>query len=279
MEIKRSLFDTYDEFEKLVELQNITYKHRNLHFTPESFIFWYKNNPCGNVLSVNAFDGDKMVAHYACIPIEMNIAGRVVKGIHSMATVTHPDYRGRGLFRSLAQQTYEIAQQEGYEFVSGVANANSFPGFIKYLGFYLIDRLDVKWGWGKVINTSSDKICYGNWGIERLNWRMRKSEDYSKQSNCIYGIHGIKVGVKTVLCSFNKETIDSVDIKTSLNILRPFNLYIGLGADLSKGHYFNFPKFVKHSPFNLIFKDLTGGKLPILSNKDIFFQLIDFDVA
>lgn len=279
MEIRQSFFETEYELQQLVDLQNITYKDRGLHFSTDSFRFWYKSNPCGNVISVNAFDGDKMVAHYACIPIEMRIAGRIAKGIHSMATVTHPDYRGRGLFRTLAQKTYEIAQQEEYEFVSGVANANSYPGFIKHLGFYLIDRLDVKWGWGKVINTSENKLCYGNWDLARLNWRLKKYSYYSKHGNYAYGMYHVRIGIKTLLCTFEKETIDEIVLKRSLNILRPFNLYIGLGADLSKGHYFNFPKFVKHSPFNLIFKDLTGGKLPPIGRDNIFFQLIDFDVA
>lgn len=279
MEIKQSFFDTDEEFSQLVELQNIVYKERGLKFTSDGFKFWYNQNPCGKVLSVNAFDNNKMVAHYACIPVEWVISGRIVKGIHSMATVTHPDYRGKGLFKLLAQRTYDIAKKEGYEFVSGVANANSYPGFIKHLGFYLIERLDVKWGWGKVKNTSADKLCYGNWSDERLSWRLKKSIIYTKKRNYVYGLYNTKIGIKTLMCSFDEKALLHINLKESRNILRPFNLYIGLGADISKGHYFNFPKFIKHSPFNLIFKDLTDGRLPKINKNEILFQLIDFDVA
>ncbi len=58
---------------------------------------------------------------------------------------------------------------------------------------------------------------------------------------------------------------------------RPLNLYIGLGADVSKGFYFNIPSFIKRPPFNLVFKDLTGGRIPRINKDDIFLQLIDLD--
>ena len=41
----------------------------------------------------------------------------------------------------------------------------------------------------------------------------------------------------------------------------------------------NVPKFIRPSPFNLIFMDLTEGKLPKVTKENIFFQLFDFDVA
>lgn len=279
MEIKQSFFETDQEFAQLVELQNIVYKERGLKFSIEGFKYWYVTNPVGRVISVNAFENDKMVAHYACIPVEWIISGRIVKGIHSMATVTHPDYRGRGLFTLLAQKTYDIAKNEGYEFVAGVANANSYPGFIKHLGFYLIDKLDVKWGWGKVNNSCNSKSCYGYWNDVRLSWRLNKSVNYSRCGNCVYGIHKTKIGIKVLVCTFDRQILSNIKLKKSNNFLRPFNLYIGIGADLSKGYYFNLPQFIKHSPFNLIFKDLTEGNLPKINKNDIMFQLIDFDVA
>ena len=58
-----------------------------------------------------------------------------------------------------------------------------------------------------------------------------------------------------------------------------FNIYVGLGVEKKGGIYFNLPKFVKRSPFNLIFKDLTAGQLPEITKDNIFFQLLDYDVA
>lgn len=38
----------------------------------------------------------------------------------------------------------------------------------------------------------------------------------------------------------------------------------------------NLPAFLKPSPLNLVFKDLSE-KLPILKSQDILFEFIDFD--
>lgn len=275
-EIRQTFFETDQEFKQLVELQNAVYGEKS--FTTEIFKFWYIDNPQGRVLSFNAFVGEKMIAHYACIPIQMKIGKCIVEGIHSMATVTHPDYRGKGLFKQLARLTYDYAKEHGYKFVLGVANKNSFPGFIKYFNFTFIAQLDVKWGWGNIGGCKRDIIYSRYWDAQSLAWRLNKPR-YAWYKNMIVGKYKNIVGLKTLMGYFTPELIKRTGIRETKNIFRPFNLYIGLGADLSKGCYFNFPKFIKHSPFNLIFLDLTDGELPPVNRDNIFFQLIDFDVA
>ena len=50
--------------------------------------------------------------------------------------------------------SYDYAAQNGFEFVVGVANANSYPGFIKYFDFQDIGMLEVLIGSRKGIETS-----------------------------------------------------------------------------------------------------------------------------
>lgn len=278
LDIRRSFFLEDIEFEKLVELQNIVYKDRGITFNKEGFKKWYIENPDGKVISFNAFHNDKMVAHYACIPIKMNIGGRIVNGIESMATVTHPDYRGKGLFKHLANLTYQFAKDEGYEFVIGVANANSTPGFIKYFNFTLVSQLDVKIGIGTNISQEKNKIYKRYWTQDTINWRINCSNNkyFLKDTSKIIGsYHKI---IQTFMGTFNKDTLAICNLVKHKFSFKPY-LYVGLGADI-KGCYFKIPKFIKRSPFNLIFMDLTDdGKLPKMTKNNVFFQLIDFDVA
>ena len=58
----------------------------------------------------------------------------------------------------------------------------------------------------------------------------------------------------------------------------PCCLYVGIGADLPWS-YCRVPSFVKHSPFNLVFCDLTNGNLPKMTADNVFYQLLDFDVV
>ncbi|MCB0395311.1 MAG: GNAT family N-acetyltransferase [Flavobacteriales bacterium] len=76
-----------------------------------------------------AFDGDKPAAHYAVLPVPMTIKGKDVIAVQSADTMTHSDYRGRGLFIKLAKMTYELAAKEGAKLVFGWPNKNSYPGF------------------------------------------------------------------------------------------------------------------------------------------------------
>ena len=84
----------------------------------------------------------------------------------------------------------------------------------------------------------------------------------------------IKVGFKKLVCNNGSDLVTLPKLH-----FRPFNLYIGYGADLNKGFYVNIPKFIEHSPFNLIFRDLTDGTLPEVNKDNILFELMDFDVA
>lgn len=272
--IKQFLFDDNDKFlSQLVDLQNIVYEGNHI-FTIEVFRYWYLENPMGRVISFNAFFGDELAAHYACIPYKMMIEGRIVLGLLSMATVTHPNHRGNGLFKQLAKATYDYAAKNDYEFVIGVANANSFHGFMKYFPFTFVSKLDVKIGFGGKITANKNKLFSTYWDKDSLEWRLAcVGRKYNKQKNSICG--KFKPCVETFMGKFPSELISEIDLQKGSNT--SLKLYVGLGADI-KSLYFEVPKFIKHSPFNLIFLDLTG-KLPEINKDNVFFQLIDFDVA
>ncbi len=66
-------------------------------------------------------------------PVECN--GTKYTGVQSGDTMTHKKHMGKGLFTSLANMTYELAQQEKIDFVFGFPNENSYHGFVKKLGW------------------------------------------------------------------------------------------------------------------------------------------------
>ena len=173
----------------------------------------------------------------------------------------------------MAERTYQYAVEKNYKYVIGVANANSTHGFIRYLGFNLIGPLTFKIGVGDNLYHRKDYTFSRYWDNEIIEWRLRNpSYKYFKNGDVI--VSPIKPG-------FKKLVYHDKDRRVSLNKLhgRPFNLYIGFGADLSKGVYCGIPKFIKHSPFNLIFRDLTNGALPEVTRDNILLELLDFDVA
>lgn len=238
------------------------------------YLKWqYADNPVGPIVGFNAYMGDVLAAHYVTMPIYMNIEGKKTLGVLSLNTATHPDHRGKRLFSILAERTYQYATENGYKFVIGVANANSTHGFIKNLNFKLIGPLTFKIGIGTSIYPKRDYTFTRYWDKELMAWRLKNpSMEYFKNSDLI--VSPIKVGFKKLVCH------NGADLATLSKLhLRPLNLYIGYGADLSKGCYVNLPKFIERSPFNLVFRDLTDGQLPVVTKDNILFELLDFDVA
>jgi GNAT superfamily N-acetyltransferase len=280
--IKRSDFSDFKDLESLVDLQNVVYSGKHT-FTTEVFRFWYLDNPNGKVLSFNAWDRETMAAHYAVIPTRMNIDGRVTKGLLSMATVTHPDHRGKGLFKTLAKATYECAATEGYEFVVGVANDNSYPGFIKYFPFEDVGVLDVLIGTNNGIKADGEKLFSVCWDAKTIAWRTKEFK-YSFYGNSVYGTIGfgsLKTipFVKTYMGTFDEQVLKSTSIPCRHSGTRFMTLYVGMGSNARKIGYINAPKMFHKSGFHLIFMDLTKGQLPKMTCDNVFFQLIDFDVA
>ena len=116
------------------------------------YLKWlYVDNPEGEVVGFNAIEGDRLAAHYVCVPMRVNIHGASMRVLLSLNTATHPDFQGQGLFTKLAERTYEAGTTDGFHAVYGVANANSTPGFLRKLAFDLISPLESKMGTGLLV--------------------------------------------------------------------------------------------------------------------------------
>lgn len=262
-----------DSLTQILNLLNLSFP-KATKFNIQYLKWQYADNPLGEIVGFNAFYKDALAAHYVTMPIEMSIYGEKRRGLLSLNTATHPEHRGKRLFSILADKTYSYAAEHGYDYVIGVANANSTHGFLKNLGFYLISPLLVRIGLSSDIYSNISKPCLRIWDENTLQWRLSNpSAQYFSSKNVIFGNRG-PAGVKLIM-GHTDYTLQLPEPSP----IRPVNLYIGLGADLADVHYYSLPQFIKHSPFNLIFKDLTGGTIPKISSDDILFQLIDFDVA
>jgi len=249
------------------------------NFTNEYIKWEYADNPAGNIVGFNAFEGDEIAAHYVTQPVIANVFGEEMKGLLSLNTATHPKHQGKKLFVTLADMTYKYAEENGYRFVFGVANANSTPGFIKKLGFQLVAPLVAKVGFGKIkTNNSHNDFCFERvWNPELLSWRL-------KNPIRNYGICGDyicapteKYGINAIIGDFHPELLNQV-LHKKISSLNPLKLFMGLDNSINwkKSMYFDIPQKMRPSPLNLIFKDLRGGNIK-LDASTVKFRAIDFD--
>jgi GNAT superfamily N-acetyltransferase len=135
-------------------------------FTKEYIQWQYADNPDGNIVGFNAYDGETLAAHYVTQPMQAVVRGVEMKGLLSLNTATHPQHQGKGLFVKLANQTYSYAAEQGYDFVIGVANQNSVHGFTKKMGFQLVGQLHALLGIGALPYSSESQFVRLLQGLE-----------------------------------------------------------------------------------------------------------------
>lgn len=95
----------------------------------------FRDNPAGHGVINLVWDGNVLASHYAVTPVYVRISGKDWLTGLSGTTMTHPDYRGRGLFPILARKTYSRMAELGMAMVWGFPNVLSHRGFVRDLGW------------------------------------------------------------------------------------------------------------------------------------------------
>jgi hypothetical protein len=271
------------ELEKVTALLRRVWPN-NPRFSLE-FIEWlYRDNPNGAAIAYNAFHGDEVAAHYVVVPFAVEIEGRIAKSALALNAAVDARHRGQSLFRRLAEMTHERAVAVGVDHIVAIANANSTPGFLRYLGFSLVTQLDVRFCLtpprpsGAVIDWQWRR----RWSAEDLSWRLANpggnywlapNDDFS----CVVGTTKY-LGVRAVL---KVETDPLLRRQIEKQLVRratwPPLLWFGKSPALKPWASVAVPMRLRPSPFNLIFRDLTSRRSRLTPER-MHFEAADFDV-
>lgn len=246
-------------------------------FTPQALAWRYRDNPDGLVVGFDAWDGERLAAHYVTCPTTARIGGASVRGLLSLNTVTDPDYGGQGLFTRLAQATYEAGAAGGHGFVIGVANANSTPGFLKKLDFQLVAPLEA----GVLLRRPRRFEAAGadfriDWTPRRLAWRLANPAS-------AYGVRD-RDGLTVISAPTHLPLVRCVGF-VSEGLTEPggaeglASLFIGLEprVDLATLGFLRLPRQLRPSPLNLIYRRLGDPAPQSLDAARTAIGFLDFD--
>ena len=265
------------------ELMEVCFPDSNFDFSVIYLNWLYKDNPIGHVIGFNAFDSDqKLVGHYATIPVQSYFERQKEKGLLSLNTAIHPSVRGKGLFTRLAQATYDWAKELKFRYVIGVANQNSTHGFKDRLGFNVVSPLDVKIGFGLPEKDSAKPDEYRFKPVQNLSylkWRLsRPGADYRfvERSGAILSPTHIP-GLSVVLGHCSDENVDALKVSSASCHIAP-TLWMGLGSQMNSSGkcMITLPECLRPSPLNFIFLDLSG-KGRRLKKNEVYFSPLEFD--
>ena len=237
-------------------------------FSYEYLDWLYFKNPCGPVLGFNAFHEEKIIGHYAVIPLLSSINGQEDKILLSLNTAIDKSHRNKKIFTDLANKTFSLAIDEGYDHVIGVANSKSITGFVKYLGFKVLHRLDAFISFTAPQFDERDSFIL--WNKELSKWRLSspKTKFFSNNTH-IFSSYRIIFNALHSKLNFN----NFVKEKTAM----PPYLIIGSKKAFTFNNFFYFtiPNFLKPSPLVLINKKLNNNSYEVDS---LLITTIDFDI-
>jgi hypothetical protein len=252
---------------------------KNNKLTPQYLEWIYKQNPNGEVIGFNAYNENRLAAHYALIPISANYKNQRIKALLSINTATMPKHQGQGLFTNLANKTYMKCMNLGFEIVFAVANASSIDGFINKLDFKHIGQLDtfISFTYPRKIVVKNLEKCL-TFPLPKKVFKWRLSNPNYKY--CEYNIGGISVISK----NFNIFSRFILKISDSDSYGKQFtkpkiNFWIGISNSYSWSERplmgIKIPNFLKPSPLHLIYKNLSSDIK--LNKASIHFEAINFD--
>ena len=252
------------------------------------YLTWlYEKNPIGMAVGVDALHGEDVVGQVIAIPGEYNLRGRVVKGLLAVNGAVHPKFRGRFLFKKLGLKLCEFGANDGYTFVTGVANAAATPSWIRRVGFQLVEPLRAMIGFGSLGIKSYDKVSSSSelshsWTSATMDWRSQNPKNNVKLKA------DLAVGVIKAFASSSMRGISAyaeipyddraIDLRQETKNFPIFpRVFLGLVTGYKFGvNYFNIPTRLKPSPLNLINKNLINSSDRIDSGSS-FINFLDFD--
>lgn len=238
----------------------------NKKLTSKYLQWLYRDNPDGTLVGFDAFHEQRLVGHYACVPRQYEGAEGPQRCLHSVNTATDPEFTRRGLFTRLAEATYEVASQSGFQFVFGVANKNSISGFTSKLGF---DPLgNVRLG---LMGSLAVGAQAGSFGTSKrwTEWRLKNP---SKKYYCVPTSHAkAAIYCRSALAAIILGEIDQVNVPFySLEVPKVTPL-LRLAPSFPCALRIKVPNKLMPSPWHVIARPLSASCYPniVLSGLDL----------
>jgi hypothetical protein len=245
----------------------------------------YLRNPAGPARYVNAYDlSGRLIAHYAVLPTPPLADPPLDTGptYFSLNTAVDPSAAVPGLMVATARALFRGLLQEGPALILGVANENSYQGFVRMLGFTSLGRLSLTlhppglWPTPAVPRALRDDPAH-------LAWRSRRPgvPTFADPGR----------GAVTVRLRHHGLPLDAV-LSTGLpagpveglGLRRPATwvprLYAGFGGRVAGG--VGVPERLRPSPLEYIIRVLgdTARLDPLVRHlSGRRFELLDFDVV
>lgn len=199
-----------------------------------SAIMWdwaYIRNPLGDPLVNLAILEEKVVGHYAFIPI----ATTKFRVLLSLTTMVSPSARKYNIFFDLANKSYDFAKQMGYEFIIGFPNKNSVLVHEKLLGWKILKTFVAQCSLQNLDNKmpippNNKHLCMLDINhADFIDWRTSKPNiSYHRQEDIFYKTYQSNIDLLTQrhICSnLHFSNNSKFNFLTSITELQKYKIF------------------------------------------------------
>ena len=193
---------TREDLPEMVSLLKRSLGESRIPKSEEAWNWKHVQNPFGESLVYLAFEGETLAGVRAFMQWKWHLANKEYRALRAVDTATHPEFRGRGIFRKLTEGLIEKATEEGFDFIFNTPNEKSMPGYLK-MGWKKCYKIPVRVRFFPLFcgRFSQPEQAYE---INDLHYDSAEKEAYFKWryvDNPLVKYHGFSFGAKN-LCIF-----------------------------------------------------------------------------
>jgi GNAT superfamily N-acetyltransferase len=248
------------------------------HLTPSYLAWQYAANPDGEAVAYSAFAGDVLVGHLAGMALAARIEGEVRRGLLLLNSAVHPKHRRRGLMSRLSEAIFEEGARRGFAF--SISTGNRYSSKPLLTRYRQIGLLEARVGIGRprrgmpVPDPSFARI----WSEEALRWRLANPESRYAVQRHEDGIAVSAGGGLPGIGALLYQGPGDPAVADDGPLHGPVRLWLGLDPGIAwrRSAFLPIPQWLRPSPLNLFFRDLTGGGFAPDPGR-LIFRALDFD--
>lgn len=159
---------------------------------PKSESLWrwkHLANPFGPSPTLLAEEEGKLIGLRAFLRWEFFANGKKIFACRAVDTATHPDFQGKGIFKTLTKQLVDQVRSEGTELIFNTPNKKSTPGYLN-MGWEKRGKLPLKLQFHLSSGTSTHPLQPKPWSqIENLILRLEAESLHTPTSQHIHAAY------------------------------------------------------------------------------------------
>ena len=127
---------------EIVRVLKASLGEADLSLSEEIWNFKHVQNPFGKSIALVAVEQEKIIGVRAFMRWEWKKGETSFHTYRAVDTATHPDHRGKGIFKALTLRAVEVAKEIGGDFIFNTPNDQSRPGYLK-MGWQISGKIKV----------------------------------------------------------------------------------------------------------------------------------------